>query len=440
MRRRELLSRAIGCGAAAAVGCTRSPGSAVAAPSGGACPPAPTPEPAPSPLPGRFSELEGFCAGVEAPSAAEHEERRERIRAAARDAGYAAVLVEAGTELEYLTGVRWGLSERPILYLLPVHGPAAFVGPAFEGRTLDEQRAGEGELHVWHEHESPYLATRAAARAAGIGGGRVAVDGAMRLFVFEGLRRGPGGLRCRAAPDVFAGCRMIKSERELVRLRRVNEATKLALRAAAAHVSPGTTEAEVAALVREAQGAAGLDQIWALALAGANASFPHGTRERRTVREGDLVLVDTGGALHGYRSDITRTWAVGRPDAGQRRAFETVLAAQSAALDAIRPGVRCEEIDAAARGLVEAAGFGRDYERFTHRLGHGIGLQVHEEPYLVRGNARPLRAGMTFSNEPGIYEPGRLGVRLEDIVAVTADGAEVFGPRAASLDEPFGGG
>jgi Xaa-Pro dipeptidase len=231
---------------------------------------------------------------------------------------------------------------------------------------------------------------------------------------------------------------MIKSERELARLRRVNEATKAAVRLAAQYVEPGMTEDAIATLVREAQAAAGLSQIWVLALTGPNAAFPHGTRNGRPLESGDLILVDTGGALHGYRSDITRTWAVGTPSDAQRKAWDTVLAAQEAALAALKPGVACADVDAAARGVIEEAGYGAGYDKFTHRLGHGIGLQVHEEPYLVRGNRLALAPGMTFSNEPGIYVPGSLGVRLEDIVAVTADGAEVFGPRPRSLDDPFG--
>lgn len=229
---------------------------------------------------------------------------------------------------------------------------------------------------------------------------------------------------------------MIKSAAELACLRRANQATKAALAAVAAHVRAGMRQSDVAALVREAQGAAGLGSIWALVLFGPDAAYPHGTESDRVLVEGDLILVDTGGALHGYCSDITRTWAFGAPDDQQRRIWDIVSEAQRAAMARIRPGVRCSEVAAAARAVVAAAGHGDGYQRFTHRLGHGIGLNVHEHPYLVRGNDLVLAPGMTMSNEPGLYLPGRLGVRIEDIVAVTEDGAEVFGPMAASIDAP----
>jgi Xaa-Pro dipeptidase len=195
-------------------------------------------------------------------------------------------------------------------------------------------------------------------------------------------------------------------------------------------------ERDFAELVRAAQLAAGLDNVWVLPLFGPNAAFPHGTPEGRELAEGDLILVDTGGFLHGYASDITRTWAFPDPgavDEERARAWEVVREAQAAALDVIAPGVRCAEVDAAARRVVAAAGFDGDYGHFTHRLGHGIGMQVHEPPYLVRDADHVLEPGNTMSDEPGLYLPGEYGIRLEDIVAVTEDGVEVFGPRATAL-------
>jgi Xaa-Pro dipeptidase len=171
---------------------------------------------------------------------------------------------------------------------------------------------------------------------------------------------------------------------------------------------------------------------------GESTAFPHGTRTRRSLAEGDLILVDTGGELCGYQSDITRTWAFGEVGTEQRHAFATVLRAQEAAMERIRPGIMCGEVDAAARAVMEREGFGGDYQRFTHRLGHGIGIEGHEAPYFVRGSEVRLEAGMTLSNEPGIYLPGRFGVRIEDIVAVSEVGAEVFGPRVLSLESAFG--
>lgn len=232
---------------------------------------------------------------------------------------------------------------------------------------------------------------------------------------------------------------MRKDDAELARLRRANEATKAALQLVArVGVHEGLRQSELALRVRQAQQRAGLDDVWVLALFGPSAAFPHGTAEDRALAPGELILVDTGGSLHGYRSDITRTWALGTPELEARRAWSVVAAAQRAALALIRPGVRCGDVDAAARAVIEREGFGAGYERFTHRLGHGIGVQVHEHPYLVKDSLRVLEPGMTMSNEPGLYVPGAFGVRIEDIVAVTEDGHEVFGPMVESLDAPFG--
>ncbi len=390
----------------------------------------------------RFAALVGFCDQVPAVSEDERADHRERIRTLAAELGYAAVIMEAGVNLLHFSGLRWWLSERPLLYVLPASGAgeAFFVSPAFEEGTLRQSEVGQAELRTWHEHVSPYPLVTEGLAARGIRRDRVAVDPNMRAFVSEGLRQAAPQLELAAAAEVFDGCRMRKQAPELARMRRANQATKAALALVAEYVEPGMSEAEVTAMVRGAQEAAGLSQIWALVAFGEHAAYPHGSPQKRPLRRGDLVLVDTGGSLHGYQSDITRTWPVGpvsELSAEVRKAWDTVLAAQSAAMDKIGPGAMCGDVDAAARAVMARAGYGADYERFTHRLGHGIGREVHEEPYLVRGSRRVLEPGMTMSNEPGIYVPGALGVRIEDIVAVTDSGHEVFGPRAQSIEQPF---
>jgi Xaa-Pro dipeptidase len=399
--------------------------------------PAPSPTPAaPAPAAPRFAALHGFCAGAAPIAPAEQAERRERARAWLKDHGLSALLVEAGDNLRWLTGVAWGRSERPLLYLLPVSGPPALIAPAFEENTLRE-RAGDVPLFLWHEHESPHAKLAEAARAAGLRRPRLAVDPWTRQFVTDGARAALTADVSRGA-ELFRFLRARKTPAELALLRRANEATKAALKAAAAHCAEDMSEAELAAVVGEAQAAAGLSDTWALVLFGANAAYPHGTRGERRLRRGDLILVDAGGGLHDYRSDITRTWPFGPVSDAQARAWEAVRRAQTAALAELRPGRPCEAADAAARAVIAAAGYGPDYARFTHRLGHGIGVQTHEDPYLVRGNRELLAPAMTMSNEPGVYIPGELGVRLEDIVAITDGEPEVFGPLAASLDAPFG--
>ncbi|MGB1699764.1 MAG: M24 family metallopeptidase [Nannocystaceae bacterium] len=387
-----------------------------------------------------FDALAGFCDGVEAVSEAEYEERRMEVAARLEQASLGALWMEAGPTLTYFTGVRWGRSERPLLACVTSEGAHGFVAPSFERRTLLE-RAGDVELVTWDEHESAYERAAQLARALEVDVGQAALESTTRTFVREGLEAGGVARGWAAGVDVGRETRIVKSELELARMRRASEATKAALRAVAGVVEPGMREDEVRALVTQAQVAAGLERVWALVLFGANASFPHGTNQRRVLAEDDLVLVDTGGFLHGYASDVTRTWPAteaSRVDDGRRTAFDVVLRAQRAAMSRIVAGAEAGEADARAREVISAAGYGGEYETFTHRLGHGIGLEVHEAPYLVRASRRRLIAGMTMSNEPGLYVPGRWGIRIEDIVAVTDVGPEVFGPQVESLEAPFG--
>lgn len=395
-----------------------------------------------APVVAPYAALAGACEGVPAIARAEYEARIEQVRARLHARKLAALIVEAGADMLWLGGPRWGRSERALLLVVPVHGEARLVGPAFEAGTLKARASGlDLPLDAWHEHEDPHALALAAIRDGRAARGAVVVGSDTRGFVVEGLRRVAPTRGWRPSTEVIEPLRRRKSPAELAILRRVNEVTKRAIAAAAARLRAGMHEHEFADEMRAALAAAGVTDSWVLPLFGPNAAFPHGTPEGRALREGDLVLVDTGGFLHGYASDITRTWAFGDPSAiddRRRAAWDTVRAAQAAALATIRPGVRCAEVDAAARAVVAAAGFDGDYRHFTHRLGHGIGMQVHEPPYLVRDGEHRLEPGNTMSNEPGLYVPGEFGVRLEDIVAVTEDGAEVFGPLAAALDRPFG--
>jgi Xaa-Pro dipeptidase len=389
----------------------------------------------------RFAALAGFCAAAQPIAAAEYEARIERVRARLAEAKQSALIVEAGVDMRYFGGPGWGLSERPLLLVITRQGDPTLVGPAFERGTLEaRQGALRFAVRSWQEHESPYALVRQTLDDAKLGRrDAVAFGPTLRSFVAEGLREGGCNLVSGAA--AIGGCRRIKSPAELALLRRANEATKAALQLAAPLAQPGISESEFADLVRAAQRSAGLDSIWVLPLFGQNAAYPHGTPEGRTLAEGDFILVDTGGFLHGYASDITRTWAFPEPSAiddSRRRAWSVVRDAQAAAFELIRPGTRCAEVDAAARKVVAEAGFDPDYGEFTHRLGHGIGMEVHEAPYLVRASEHRLEVGNTMSNEPGLYVPGGFGIRLEDIVAVGEDGPEVFGPLATSLEAPFG--
>jgi Xaa-Pro dipeptidase len=429
MRRRAFVTGAIGL-AACATRVRPQPAGAPARAPALAAPPAPAAAAA-----DHFAALAGFCDDLAPPDASEWDAHLAVAQRLLREHDLAALVCEPGANMAWLSGVGWWRSERPFLLVVPADGPRAWVCPAFEERTAREQ-LGEAPLLPWREHEDPY-ARVAEALGPARRRGKIAIDPSMRRFVADGIAARLGARRLVDGERVVGAGRLHKSARELAWMRRANEATKAALRSAATQVREGTAQSEVAALVRAALVAVGLAEPWVLALVGPNASFPHGTREDRKVARGDVVLVDTGGSLHGYRSDITRTFVVGEPSPRTRSVYEAVLRAQSESRAAIRPGARCGDIDAAARAVVDAAGFGPEDRHFTHRLGHGIGLEVHEPPYLVRGNALALATGMTMSDEPGIYLPGELGVRLEDIVAVTADGHELFGPPPGPIDDPF---
>jgi Xaa-Pro dipeptidase len=387
-----------------------------------------------------FAPLAGLLDGVRAPDASEHGVHVARVQQRLRELEIGALVVESGPAMQYLSGVRWGRSERPLLLVVPAEGAVAWVCPAFELRRAREQIGTPVEVLTWEEHRSPYARVSQILIERELAGELVAVDTDARTFVTLGLADALGRDLLELGTPVVATCRMTKTSLELELLRRANEATKLALAAAARELRIGMRQSELAALVRRAQETAGLEQVWVLTLFGPAAAFPHGTAEDRALGPGEMVLVDTGGSLHGYRSDITRSWLpFGEPTEEMRRGWETVRRAQIEAMKAIRPGVACGEVDAQARAVMASAGYGSGYDLFTHRLGHGIGLEVHEPPYLVRDSPLVLEPGMTMSNEPGLYFPGDYGVRIEDIVAVTEDGVEVFGPVAGPFEDPFAG-
>lgn len=414
-------------------GCRRGPAgvAGVIAPAPAAVPLAEPP--GASPAVHGYPSLQGFCDGVPAVAPSEYDARAGEVATALKTAGLDAIVIEPGPNMLYLAGVRWGRSERSFLCVLRADGSQSWICPAFEQRSAGERLPPGAEVLLWQEHEDPF------ALVAGLVGGRarIAVDSDARGFIYAGIREHVAGAVLDDGP--IASVRLRKSTAELDRIRRANEATKAAIAAAAVNLQPGMTQSAFAAELTAAQQAAGLEQVWCLALFGPAASFPHGTEDDRVLAEDDVVLVDTGGALHGYRSDVSRTWAVGSASPAFAEAWDAVVQAQAAALKQIRSGVSCSAPDAVARSVIDAAGHGAGYEHFTHRLGHGIGLQVHEPPYLRPDNVVLLQPGMTMSNEPGIYVPGAFGVRIEDIVAVTSGAPEVLGPPVGPFEDPLRG-
>jgi Xaa-Pro dipeptidase len=367
------------------------------------------------------------------------DERKARIARAQRlmaENGLDAIVMASGSSLHYFTGATWGLSERLFGAVLTRQGDPAWVTPAFEKLRASEQIKIGGDVRAWEEHESPYALVAGILADRRVASGRVGIEETMPFVFSNGIAQAAPAARLESATPVTAGCRMIKDAHEIALLRRACEITMHAHRAVFASLRVGMTQEQVAGLCAEAHRRLGI-RGGVLVLFGADAAFPHGTTAPKPLAAGDVVLLDGGGKLHGYQSDISRTMVFGAPPTErQRTIWQTVRRAQDAAFAAAKPGVPCEDVDQAARRVVEEAGFGRGYERFTHRLGHGIGLDGHEWTNFVRGNTTRLRPGMCFSNEPGIYIPGELGVRHEDIIVITETGAENMTRWSGTPEDP----
>lgn len=367
--------------------------------------------------------------------------RVEKAKRLMRDAALDAVMLTGGTSMVYFTGIRWGGGERLFTVVIPVSGDAFVVCPAFEEDRAREQLAlgplGGAQVYTWEEHESPYLRVAQGLRDRGIATGRVGVEETVEFRFSNGVALAAPQLQVVGADPATAGCRRVKDDHELELMRLANEVTLTAYKAAYLAMEAGMTQNDVGALISQAHARLGF-QGGASVQTGQYAALPHGSIQPQVIQEGTILLIDGGCSVEGYRSDISRTFVLGTATDRMHEVFDIEHRAQTAALDAAAPGVPAEDVDAAARRVIEEAGFGPDYAFFTHRVGHGIGMDGHEWPYLVRGNTTPLETGNTFSDEPGIYIPGEFGVRLEDILVVTESGAELFTPQSPSLDDPFG--
>jgi Xaa-Pro dipeptidase len=389
-----------------------------------------------------LAALPDLTAGAAPIGLEEYRDRVARAQARMRETGLAAVYVHAGSNLRYFTGTRWTPSERLVGALIPAEGEPEYLAPFFEEGTLRDFRILPGPVRTWHEHESPYrlLLDRLAALGCGPGA-KVGLCGGTPFFVFDGLRALAPERGFVLARDVVAACRMRKSEAEIAIIQRAHRMT-LAVQAAAASVlAEGMSTLEVASFVDEAHRRVGSDgSCFTIVLFGQATAFPHGVQEPQRLKAGDMVLVDTGCLLHSYPSDITRTYVFGTPTARQRRFWDLEHGAQQAAFAAAQLGAEAGAVDQAVRRFLEANGLGPGYALpgLPHRTGHGMGLDVHEEPYIVLGNETRLDVGMCFSDEPMICVPGEFGVRLEDHVHMTAQGPAWFTEPSPGIDDPFG--
>lgn len=367
----------------------------------------------------------------------EYLQRQETAGRYMRDAGIDAIFLTGGASMQYFTNAQWGLSERLFALVFPANGELAWVAPAFEkGRALEQIKFGK-DVRTWQEDESPSQLVASILRDRGVAAGKLGVEETVRFAFSDGVAKAAPALKLTSANPVTARCRQVKSAHEIDLIRLANQITLRAFEIALKTLKEGMTHTELAGKVAAAHQQLGA-RGGALVLFAEHSASPHGTVTPQKLREGNIVLVDGGCSVENYSADITRTTIFGKAIDKQLKVFDIVKRAQAAALKTARPGIACEDVDAAARKVVSDAGFGPDYKYFTHRLGHGIGMEGHEWTYLVRGNKTRLEAGMTFSDEPGIYIPGEFGVRCEDIMVITENGAELLTGQAPSLEHPFG--
>ncbi|MGI8958463.1 MAG: M24 family metallopeptidase [Bryobacteraceae bacterium] len=425
MKRRKFLTTALGAGTAVGVRGRQGQTEATAQQA----------------LPLAIAALKSRHAEAKPITKAERHKRWERARQLMQQNGMDAVCMIGGTSLIYFTGIRWWNSERLFTFVLPLKGNPFYVSPAFEEDRAKEQilNAPEGDssrILTWQEDEDPYSLVAKGLADAGARTGRIGIEERTTFVFSDGIAKANHGAQIVSATPVTAGCRMIKSLAEIALMRLAAQVSLAAYEAAWKSLKPGMTQNHFAALVATAHQQLGFTGEASVQV-GEYSALPHGSINPQIIRDGTVLLMDGGCSVEDYQSDISRTFVLGKATDKMKRVFEIVHQAQTKAVKTARPGLAAGEVDAAARAVITDAGYGPGYKYFTHRVGHGMGMDGHEWPYLVRGNRIPLEADMTFSDEPGIYIRGEFGVRLEDDMHITKDGAELFTPQSPSPEEPF---
>lgn len=371
------------------------------------------------------------------------EERRQRIAKAQRlmrEHDIDAILLEAGTALVYFTGIRWWRSERFTGAVIPREGEIGLVTPYFEEPSIRERLQLGDDVRTWHENENPFERVAGILADRGIKQGRLGVEETVRYFIADGVAEAAPEIEVVPADPVTRGCRMFKSAAELALMQTASDITLAAYRYVHANVEAGMNSSDIGALMSDRTRALGGTPRFSSALINEASAYPHGTDQPQSVREGSVILMDCGCAVHDYVSDISRTWVFGEPNAKQRRVWNTAKRGQEIALETARVGLPAGKVDDAVRAYYESEGYGPGYQTpgLSHRLGHGIGMDGHEPINFVQGEQTPLAAGMCFSNEPGIYIFGEFGVRLEDCLYMTEEGPKLFTGLSPSIDDPIG--
>jgi Xaa-Pro dipeptidase len=370
------------------------------------------------------------------------DERRGRIAKAQRlmtDQGIGAIVLESGTSMLYFTNVRWGLSERPFLLIIPAKGELAWISPGFEEARARELIKFSNDVRVWQEDEDATALVAGILKDRGVSAAKIGVEERVRFFIADALHHAIPSAQIVLATPVTAGCRMIKSAAEIACLQYANDITLAGYKAGLATMHEGMTQQELATNITAAwrqMGASGDVSV----MFGKYTAFPHGSIEPQRLKSGDVVMVDDGVRWEGYQADITRTTVFGKPSQRQTDVWNLEKKAQAAAFAAAQVGATCESVDAAARKVITDGGFGPGYKvpGLPHRTGHGIGLDGHEWTNFVKGNKTKIEAGMCFSDEPMIAIYGEFGIRLEDCLHITPEGPKFFTKPAEGIENLFG--
>lgn len=370
-----------------------------------------------------------------------NEERIARINAAQRmmpGLNIAGIVVEAGTSMMYFSGLSWRRGSRLTALLIPANGAPVVITPAFEASKLAELMVLPMEVRTWDEHESP-TALIASVFAEQNSNGAIGLERTTRHFVTDGLRKDAPSRKIVSASPIVSALRQIKSPQEIGLMQAASDITMAAYREVYAKVRAGMVGSEIAAMMSEATIKFGGRPVFSSAQVGEASAYPHGSKKVYEVAEGEIILMDCGCDVHGYKSDISRTWVHGEATLEQTRVWNTVKKGQDIVMEMAQIGGSFGAIDDAVRKYYAAEGFGPDYATpgLSHRTGHGIGMDVHEDQFVVRGNETPIVSGMCFSNEPGIYLPGKFGARSEDCIYMTDTGPKLFSQRSISIDNPM---
>ncbi|MDF0541063.1 Xaa-Pro peptidase family protein [Sphingobium sp. H39-3-25] len=384
-----------------------------------------------APLPGTVAPI-----GVD-----ERKARLARAQALMQAADIGAILVEPGASLIYFTGVQWWRSERLTAAVIPAQGDPIIVTPFFEQPSVALSLGIPAEVRVWQEDESPFALIATFLKEKGLARARIGIEETARFFAFDGVRALLPDVRLVSADPVVRGCRMRKTASEIALMQRAADVTMAAYRWSVPQVRVGMAREEIGALMNAATRRLGGQTEFNLILVGPDAALPHGSPRPQVVGKGSIVLMDCGCTVEGYQSDISRTFVVGAdPTAEQRKVWNEVAKGQQVALAAAKPGAPAGSVDDAVRAYYQSLGYGPGYRLpgLSHRTGHGIGMEGHEPVNLVHGETTPLAPGMCFSNEPGLYLPGRFGVRLEDCFHMTQAGPRWFSTPPESIDAPVG--